>query len=135
VTVVIDSSVWISALNYGGTPRLALERAYVTSQIAICNTIVDEIVKALADKMRWERQRVQQSLQIYLEDAQYVPVSGAISGVCRDPKDDMVLECAVLARAELVITGDKDLLTLGEYEGIRMLSPRDYLEEADLLYS
>jgi predicted nucleic acid-binding protein len=45
-----------------------------------------------------------------------------------DPSDDKFAECAVEAGAEAIITGDKDLLRLGSYEGIKMMTPRDFLQ-------
>jgi uncharacterized protein len=111
------------------------EQAFTTSQIAICDQIVEEIVRALIDKMDWDRPRVDRSMRIYLEDAKHVPVFGGLRGICRDPKDDMVLECAITGQAQVIITGDKDLLVLGKYEGIRILSSRDYFEEAGSLPS
>jgi predicted nucleic acid-binding protein len=56
-------------------------------------------------------------------------VVGSVKNICRDPNDDMVLECAVRAGAKAIVTGDKDLLTLGEYEGIRIVTPRTFLDE------
>jgi putative PIN family toxin of toxin-antitoxin system len=129
VTVVFDSNVWISALNYGGAPRLALESATATDQIAISDFIIAEIVRILVEKMNWEPHRVPESLSIYLRDAERIVVKGTLHGVCRDPKDDMVLECAVTAGAKAIISGDKDLLSLESYEGIRILSPRAYLSD------
>jgi len=46
---------------------------------------------------------------------------------CRDPGDDMFLECSALAKADLLIAGDKDLLTLGSYKGTRIVTPSEYL--------
>lgn len=46
----------------------------------------------------------------------------------RDPDDDHVLATAVAARADAILTGDEDLLVLGNYEGTRILSPRQWLE-------
>jgi len=45
----------------------------------------------------------------------------------RDPGDDMFLECAALAKADLLVAGDKDLLTLGTYKGTRIVTPSEYL--------
>lgn len=59
----------------------------------------------------------------------WVRVSRALRGVCRDPKDDMILECAINSRADLIITGDKDLLVLRAYQGIRIVSPREYASD------
>lgn len=50
-----------------------------------------------------------------------------IRGVVRDPNDDMIIACAVGAGADYIVTRDKDLLSLGEYEGIRMIKPETFL--------
>jgi predicted nucleic acid-binding protein len=47
--------------------------------------------------------------------------------VVRDPNDDMIVACAVAAGAEYVVTRDKDLLSLVQYEGITMVKPEDFL--------
>jgi predicted nucleic acid-binding protein len=64
----------------------------------------------------------------YLAASIRVTITGSVAGVCRDPKDDHILECAVKARAQVLISGDKDLLTLGTFHGIRILTARQYLE-------
>lgn len=48
--------------------------------------------------------------------------------VCRDPGDNMFLECAALAKADLLVAGDKDLLTLASYEGTRIVTPSEYVK-------
>jgi uncharacterized protein len=53
----------------------------------------------------------------------------AIEPVCRDPDDDHVLAAALAAKADAIVTGDADLLVLGAYQGIRILSVRAFLEE------
>ncbi|HEY0794550.1 MAG TPA: putative toxin-antitoxin system toxin component, PIN family [Acidisarcina sp.] len=45
---------------------------------------------------------------------------------CRDPDDDMFLECAMRAKADILVAGDKDLLVLGRFEGIRIVTPAEY---------
>jgi len=50
-----------------------------------------------------------------------------IGEVCRDPDDDNILAAAVSGKCDCIITGDKDLLVLKEYEGIDIFSPRDFL--------
>jgi len=47
----------------------------------------------------------------------------------RDPDDERVLECAVTAKADVIVTGDLDLLSLGEYEGIRIVQVADFLDQ------
>jgi uncharacterized protein len=55
-----------------------------------------------------------------------VRIRGTVK-VCRDPHDDIFLECAALAKADLLVAGDKDLLTLGVYKGTPIVTPAEYL--------
>jgi uncharacterized protein len=132
VIVVIDTNVWISALQFAkhrGTPTLALEKAMREDVIATCDEINAEIVRVLTEKFAWERHRAMSALQVILARGIRVTIRGAVN-VCRDPGDDMFLECAALAKAELLIAGDKDLLTLGTYKSARIVTPSEYLRTA-----
>ena len=60
-----------------------------------------------------------------------VIVTGKLSGICRDPKDDFILECAETGKADLIVTGDKDLLSLKTYGAINIFTPRQYLDNAE----
>jgi len=51
--------------------------------------------------------------------------------VCRDPEDNMVIEAALAGEAPLVATGDEDLLSLGSYEEVRFITPREFLARLD----
>jgi len=51
-----------------------------------------------------------------------------MQGMCRDPKDDMVIECAANGGARVIVSGDKDLLTIKRYKDIRILTARQYLD-------
>ncbi len=66
-------------------------------------------------------------MRIFTGAAQLIEVSGNLIGVCRDPKDDMVLDCAVQAAAQYIVSGDRDLLVLGRYAGISIVTPRAFL--------
>ena len=61
------------------------------------------------------------ALALVIEPATIAPVIAA------DPDDDAVLACAIAARAEAIVSGDSDLLSLQEYEGIRILGASDFL--------
>jgi len=49
-----------------------------------------------------------------------------VQSVCRDPGDDAILACALEARADYLVTGEVDLLELKNFEGIRIVNPRDF---------
>ncbi len=56
-----------------------------------------------------------------------------IGSVCRDPDDDHVIACAHVVAASWIVTGDHDLLDLEGYKGVRIVSPRTFLEETAVL--
>jgi uncharacterized protein len=129
VIVAIDTNVWISALQFAkrrGTPTLALEKAMSEDVIASCNEIDAEIVRVLTEKFSWEPHRAVSALEAILARAIRIKIRGTVK-ICRDPHDDMFLECAVLTKADLLVAGDKDLLTLGAYRGTRIVTPSEYL--------
>jgi uncharacterized protein len=130
VIVVVDSGVWISALHFGGIPLAALDQVFLSDELAICDQIVMEICAVLTRKFQWEDIDLANVLDEYLSGAFNVLINGTLRGVCRDPKDDMVIECAVNADARLVITGDNDILALGTFGDIRIVAPRTYLSDA-----
>ncbi len=125
---VVDSCVWISTFQFGGTPLEALNKVYEEHQLAICSPILDEIRRALTESFNWSNARLDGVLAEYLDKVVRANVRGRVSGICRDAKDDMVIECALEAGASLIVSGDKDLLAVGQYEGIRVLTPRAFLE-------
>ena len=125
--VVADSGIWISAMKFGGTPAAALEKALTQHRVAICAQVITEVEKVLTTKFAWELSAIRDRLTAYLPNAIWIAVPGTLTGVCRDPKDDFIFECAVLANADLIISGDKDLLAVKTYQGIRVLCSREYI--------
>jgi putative PIN family toxin of toxin-antitoxin system len=129
VIVVIDTNVWISALQFAkgrGTPTLALEKAMSGDVIATCDEIDAEIVRVLTEKFSWEQHRAMAALQAILTRGIRRKIRGTVK-ICRDPGNDMFLECAAVAKADFLVAGDKDLLSLGTYKGTRIVTPSEYL--------
>jgi putative PIN family toxin of toxin-antitoxin system len=129
VIVVLDTNVWISALQFvkrRGIPTRALEKGMSEDVIATCTEIEAEILRVLTEKFLWQPDRAQAALNTVLARVIRVRLRGTVKE-CRDPNDDMFLECAERAGANLLIAGDKDLLVLGSYKGTRILSPAEYV--------
>ncbi len=92
--------------------------------------IENEIVDTLQRKFGRSPERSRALLEPFLLGSRVIVVKGQLSGVCRDPKDDFILECAVKGSADCIVTGDRDLLSLDPYGAIRILTPRQYLDDA-----
>jgi putative PIN family toxin of toxin-antitoxin system len=127
--VVLDSNIWVSAVQFGGVPRTAIEIANMQDEVIFCRQLEDEIIATLAVKFAASYDKTRRQIDLLAESATWVSLKGLVSGISRDPNDDFILECATVGNAALIVTGDKDLLSLGQYEGIRILTPRQYLDE------
>jgi putative PIN family toxin of toxin-antitoxin system len=132
--VVLDANVYVSAIiRPEGPPGRAIDRFLRDSAFAIVLSpaIVDETLRALAyPKVRQYIRRTVDP-ELWFEDivllAELVAGDYAMSGASADPDDDKYLAAALEGRATLVVTGDPDLLAPGEYQGIRIVSPRVFL--------
>jgi uncharacterized protein len=128
--VVIDTNVLISSLFLTtSTPARAVEKAVTKAQLVATTETLREVIERLLlpkfDRyVRRERreallQRVASLVEI-VEVLQHIRAS-------RDPKDDKFLDAAVNGRADVIVTGDNDLLDLNPYRGIAIVTPADYL--------
>jgi putative PIN family toxin of toxin-antitoxin system len=128
MAVVFDSGVWISALKYGGVPFQALRSAFALDQIACCAEIRAEVERVMGAKFGWYREDTVIAMERFVDGRSNTRISGVVKGVCRDPNDDMVLECALVAGATHIVSGDSDLLILTSFSGISIVSARKYLD-------
>lgn len=128
---VADTNVYISALNFGGTAEeiLALGRAQAI-QLCISPSILKEIEGVLIWKFKWSAKRVRQALAVIQEFTELVHPKGTIHVITADEADNRILECALEAKADVVITGDDHLQELKTFRGISILSPRAFLESS-----
>jgi len=140
--VVVDTGVLVSAFAFGGVPRKALSLVMRTADVYVSPALLEEYRavpgELLAEKKvtlpQW--QTLVAGIAAYVSGAKVVFPRKPVT-VCRDPEDDMILECCLATHADLLITGDRDLLELGSgmlgRAGLRKLlviSPRVYLDSA-----
>lgn len=126
--IVIDRNVWISALVFGGNPRKVLEQClHDGTHIVLSEEILTEVRRTL--KKKFPQFLVDFEALLVALDSYTIKVrlGGVEVTVCRDPDDNKVLETAFIGHAIWLVSGDKDLLDLKSYEGIRVVSPGDYL--------
>jgi len=129
--VVIDTGVWVSALHFAlrrGTPRLAIEKAAQECTIATCRAIDEEVLHILPAKFGWSAEDAYAAMRAVFPFPIQVEISGNLR-VCRDPNDDMVIECTVAAGAQFIVSGDKDLLALDPFKEIRIVTPAEFLAQ------
>jgi len=129
--LVIDTDVFISGLlSSTSHPARVVERAIEHGQLLGSTQTVRELIETLLlpkfDRYV-SRQRREALLDRLAPLVEIVEIVQRVQ-VCRDPKDDKFLELAVNGRANVVVTGDDDLLSLHPFRGIDILSPAAYLD-------
>ena len=87
---------------------------------------MDELVRVL--KRKGFEAKVPQILDYLGKISTMVEPALTLNAVKDDPQDNHIVECAVAAKADVIITGDKDLLRMGQYEGIQILQVSDFLQ-------
>ncbi len=98
----------------------------IADVIATCSEVEAEIYRVLTEKFGWKPALALQTINLSLVRSTRVKIRGTIK-YCRDPKDDMFLECAERAQADLLISGDKHLIVLGFYKATQIVTPAQYL--------
>ncbi len=135
IRALLDSNVLISAVIRPSGPPGQIAVALLSRQsfeLVLSPRIIVEVERALAQARIRKYLREPNDACLWLADivavADVVEDTGRIVGVCRDPADEMVLAAAVEGRANAVVTGDRDLLTLDQHEGIAIIALREFVD-------
>jgi uncharacterized protein len=128
--VIVDTNVLISRLLI---PRSvagrAVSRLVKDARLLVSEDTLAELAQTIAhDKFNHyvSLEDRQEFFHLYARLAEWVPIRTTVR-VCRDPSDDKFLELAADGHAQLLVTGDKDLLALSPYRNLRILTPAEAL--------
>ena len=130
--VVLDTNVVVSALLFTGIPSKLVQLWQGGAITALVSrTILEEYLRVLSyPKFKLSegdiRGLIQEELLPYVE---VVKTRRRLRVVDRDPSDDKFVECAVAGKARVIISGDKDLLSIGRYRKTLIQSPAQFLEQ------
>jgi len=129
--IVADTNCLVSRLLLpssvpGDAVRKAVDSGLLLVSEATMNELADVLARPKFDRYIRLADR-QQFLRLLGRVAEFVPVVYPVRE-CRDRKDDKFLEVALNGKADLIITGDADLLDLHPWQGIAVLSPAQYLK-------
>ncbi len=128
--IVVDTNVLISGVFFGGFPRRILS-AIVSRKITACATskIIDkyeEIVQEMIDRKQGHINRM--ILTPLIKEMEIIEPTTHIE-ICSDPDDNKFLECAKDSHSMYIVSGDKDLLVMEQYENIRIVTAKDFCEK------
>jgi len=128
ITVVFDTNILFSATGWRGNPFQCVEQARIGHiQAVTCPELMEELAEKLESKLFFSPEQAAETLADYLGFLRVVSISKLLDAGSRDPDDHKVLECAVEAKAQYIVSGDKDLLVLKEFRGIQILRASDFL--------
>jgi len=124
--VVIDSNVLVSAFGWHGRPEEVVKLA-TTGKIA--NFTSMEMLSELARVISYPKLRFPESLQAEIIETVFTSSSlvTVSAPLYSDPADNRVLECAIAASVDFIISGDKHLLDLKKFKDIEIVTPEDFL--------
>jgi len=135
IRAVLDCNVIVSAiLSPKGIPAKILTALEAEQfQLLLSEPILEEIGRVLrygkiAKRHRWSEEKLLAFLEDLAHLAILTPGKLNLAVIKDDPQDDRYLECAVEGEAEYVVSGDRHLLNLKEYNSIQILTPRAFLE-------
>ena len=131
MNVVCDTNVLISGVIFGGHARQIL---LLASQGAVTNFISPEILREFEDvllrpKFGLHSEQVLSIISLIRDSFELVVPPRRVKKILIDPDDNRILETAAEAGASFIISGDRHLLDLMEWEGIRVVSPATFVEE------
>lgn len=131
---VVDTSVWVSGIFWTGLPhRLLLRWRDGEFEAIVSPVLLDElsrVLHAVALRIGASPHLADEWVDLVALGAELVIPAEAVT-VCRDPEDNAVLEAALAGRADCIVSGDQDLLSLGEFQDIPIIAPRQFVDWLD----
>ncbi len=127
---VFDSNIFISAVAIpGGQAERAIDLV-IDGRVDLCisREIIHEVLGVLARKFSKDPEQLARTA-VFLSDLADVVAPRKKLKVLKDDPDNRVLECALTAHADVIVTGDRAMLDLGKFRGTRILSLRRFLDE------
>jgi uncharacterized protein len=133
VRIVCDTNVLVSGFLFGGNTRKIL---LLASRGKITNFISDDILHEaknvlLRSKFKLSTQQVIAIIALFRDTFELVYPTQQHKVIQSDPDDDRILDAAVEAQVEIIVSGDKHLRSLGLWRGIRILSPAEFVKEIE----
>ena len=128
--IVIDTNVIISAIFFGGNPQKIIEAVVDGGFHAFATPAIIEEYCEIVDEMVKRRQgRLNRHILSPLIAKLSVIEAVSVVKISRDPDDDKFIECAIDAGAIYIISGDKDLLDVGEYQNVQIITAQEFCQK------
>jgi len=129
VKAVIDTNVFLSALFWSGKPKEVVRLAFSKRFVAVTSLpILEELENKLLKKFKYPKNQTETYLKLIIEEFSVVKPKKKVM-VVEDLDDNKIIEAALEARVNYIVTGDKHLLKIHAYCGIEIVNPNDFLKK------
>ncbi len=130
IKVVFDTNIFISSIFWKGNPRRIIDLAVANKIKSVTSPdILQEIETVLSEDFpEIPYEKIEEIIRDILSYSHLTAVDEIIVKGLRDIKDTKIISCAVSAKADYIVTGDKDLLVLTEYKDIKILNSKAFLD-------
>lgn len=129
--VILDTNVWVSGIFWSGPPYLILKAWQAhTLRLVLSPDILaeyDRVAELLAEK--YPAIDISRLMALLAFNAEIVAPIQLTAPISRDPEDDKFIACALAADVSWIISGDDDLLSLGRYQSVHIISPADFVKQ------
>lgn len=126
--IFLDTNVLIAAFLSNGLCHELFEYCVINHNLFTSEFVLDEFREKFEGKFKVARETSEEAIALIREQAE-VTVEGSLTEpVSSDPDDDHILAAAFEARCDVIITGDKDLLVLLQYQDISIVTPREFFD-------
>ena len=131
--IVCDTNVLVSGVLFRGSPRRVL---LLASRGAVTNYLSEDILLEvenvlLRPKFKITAGQVSGILTLFRDTFELVIPTRRLKVVSSDPDDDRIIEAAVEAEADVIVSGDRHLLSIGSWQGIRIVQPAEFVQALD----
>ncbi len=128
IKIVIDTNIYISAIFWGGKPREIVDLGRDEKILIFTSSeIENEIAEKLRTKFRLDEDEIKNILLDFSIFTIPTEVSMNVDAVSEDPEDNKFIECALTCNADYLVSGDRHLLKIKEYAGIKILRASEFL--------
>jgi putative PIN family toxin of toxin-antitoxin system len=128
MNVIIDANVAIAAAASRGLCEAVMELCLEHHRLILSEGILADVEDKLRRKIKVAPAVIEEFVKVLRHNADILEPVDVESAVCRDPDDLVVLGLVVPGQAQVIVTGDKDLLVIKAYRGARIMTPRGFWE-------
>jgi putative PIN family toxin of toxin-antitoxin system len=130
VRAVLDTNVLVSAFVFPGDPPEAVYRRVLLGEVTliVSRPLLAELGRVLIEKFDWEPAYAEEVLAQLVRIGELVEPGEPVEDIADDPADNRVLEAAAEGGADVIVSGDRHLLTLGSWRDVPIVKPAGFTD-------